>query len=411
MIRFLFAEWRWLLSGFLLTAFSGFGQTYFIGLSNTALRDAFSLSHGELAALYSGATLTSAVVLLEFGKIVDRVSEQAAAMIAVFGLASACLLLAGAFHIAILFVAFLGLRLFGQGMMSHVAMTATGRWFDAQRGRAISIVSLGYPISEALLPLSALAVFLALGLRGQWLVSALFLMLVTAPMLFALLSKSRVPTGGAAGANTRETTHTYTSWRRADLLREPVFFIMLLGIMSPAFMVTGLFFHQQHLEVQMSWQLGSFALAFPAFAVVQIAASLITGGAIDRLNARRLLPVYLLPMACAFALPFVFEAQWLVFVIMILVGMTGGAAATIMGAIWPELFGTEYLGEVRALAFSAMVASSAASPVLIGLLIDFGIPIQLQLAAMGVYALLASALMALIQPRLSAIAEGRAVRP
>jgi len=33
------------------------------------------------------------------------------------------------------------LRLAGQGMMSHTAMTAMGRWFVAERGRAVAVTS------------------------------------------------------------------------------------------------------------------------------------------------------------------------------------------------------------------------------------------------------------------------------
>ena len=41
------------------------------------------------------------------------------------------------------------LRLTGQGMMSHIAMTAMGRWFDAWRGRALAISVFGYPVGES----------------------------------------------------------------------------------------------------------------------------------------------------------------------------------------------------------------------------------------------------------------------
>ncbi|WOS65298.1 hypothetical protein [Sinorhizobium fredii] len=50
------------------------------------------------------------------------------------------------------------LRLFGQGMMSHNAMTAMGRWFSAQRERAVSLGSLGNQAGEALFPLAFVVV-------------------------------------------------------------------------------------------------------------------------------------------------------------------------------------------------------------------------------------------------------------
>lgn len=169
MFSFLRAEARWIFAGFLLTAFSGFGQTFFISQSNTALRDIFGLSHGALGLTYSAATLTSAVVLLQLGKLVDRVSTRRAALIVASGLVMACLVMAGAAAVWMLFLAFFLLRLFGQGMMTHVAMVATGRWFDAQRGKAVSLVATGFSSSLAVLPPLAVMAILSLGLRPLWL--------------------------------------------------------------------------------------------------------------------------------------------------------------------------------------------------------------------------------------------------
>lgn len=409
MLSFIRAELRWLAAGFLLTFFSGFGQTYFISLSNDALMDRFALSHGGIGLTYALATLTSAAILLEFGKIVDRVSTRTSVMIVVAGLGLACLLVSAAWAVWALFLAFLGLRLFGQGMMSHVAMTATGRWFEASRGRAVSLVALGHPASEAVMPPVAVAVLLAFGLKELWWIGAGVLAFIALPLLFLLLYRERVPkhAGGQAG---EPAPAPKLSWRRGDVLREPVFFLMLLGVLCPPFMVTGLFFHQQHLIAIKDWPAGVWAAGFTSFAGAQVASSLLSGALIDRFSARALLPFYLIPLALALTLPALLEPGWSIFMLMVMIGLTGGAAATIMGAIWPEVFGLKYLGEIRALTFAAMVASTAASPVITGTLIDAGIVFTRQLAVMGGYCLLASLLMGLIQPRLAALA-GDDIRP
>ncbi|MEM9740602.1 MAG: MFS transporter [Pseudomonadota bacterium] len=411
MLSFLRREVRWLLAGVLLTAFSGFGQTYFVSLSNAALRRAFDLSHGRIGLIYALATLASAFVLLELGKTVDRYSTRTMAIIVAVGLAGACLLLALAPVWWVLFPAFLGLRLFGQGMMSHVAMTATGRWFDAHRGRAVSLVSLGYPFSEIILPPLTVLSLLLLGWRGTWLVAAGALVFVCVPIVFKLLSRERVPFKPMDDRKAESAESDDRHWRRPDVLREPSFWFMLGGVLAPAFMVTGLFFHHQHLLEVKDWNQATFAAGFSVFAGVSVVSSLITGGLIDRFNARASLPFYLLPMALALQLPLFFDGQWAVIVMMVLLGVMAGSAATIMGSIWPELYAVRYLGEIRALSFSAMVASSAASPFLLGLLIDLGIAFPVQLSVMGGYALLASGLMGLIQPRLSAVSHGRVLCP
>ena len=68
-------------------------------------------------------------------------------------------------HIATLVVVIYVLRLFGQGMMTQNALTATGRWFAANRGRAVSLVTLGHNAGEALFPFAFVAVAAACGYR------------------------------------------------------------------------------------------------------------------------------------------------------------------------------------------------------------------------------------------------------
>ncbi|MEM0986661.1 MAG: MFS transporter [Pseudomonadota bacterium] len=409
MISFMRAEARWLFAGFLLTTFSGFGQTFFISLSNTALRTRFDLTHGELGLAYAVATLASALILLEFGKIVDHVSTRRAALIVALGLTAACLVMALADAVWMLVLAFLGLRLFGQGMMGQVAMVAVGRWYEANRGRAVSLVSLGYPAGEAVLPSLAVAAMALFGDRSIWFMGAGAVSLLAMPLLFVLLAQDRTPQ--AAHPDVPLATPRVASppipWRRRDVLGELSFYGMLAGVLCPAFMMTGLFFHQLHLVEIKGWTPAHFALGFTAFAVTQVVSGLISGALVDRFSARVMLPVYLVPMALGLLLAAALSGPWVVFALMVLIGLTGGAASTVMGAIWPELFGPAHLGEIRALSFSAMVASSAASPLITGFLIDGGIPFPTQLAAMGAFALLACGLMVLIQPRLDAIASGK----
>ena len=405
MFSFIHREARWLGAGFLLTFFSGFGQTYFISLSNDALMARFGLSDGGISLVYAAATLTSAAILVEFGKIVDRVSTRNAALIVTAGLALACLMMSAAIGIWMLFLGIVGLRLFGQGMMSHIAMTATGRWFEASRGRAVSLVALGHPASEAVMPPLAIAAMIALGLQPLWMIGASVLVVLALPMMFILLYRERVPKNPGS-ASLQEKLVSKSSWSRRHVLGEPSFYFIMLGVQSAPFMVTGLFFHQQHLlSLKMEWTVGLWAAGFTSFALAQVVSSLVCGALIDRFSARALMPFYLLPLAFGLLIPALASGGWAVFALMIMLGLTGGAATALMGALWPEIFGLRYLGELRAMVFATMVGATAASPVITGLLIDAGVDFTHQLAVMGVYALLASLMLAFIQPRLAAIAS------
>ncbi len=72
------------------------------------------------------ATLASAMTLPFLGKIVDRYSIAAVGGATIFMLAMACVVLALSQSVFLLVLALFGLRLFGQGMMTHVALVAMG---------------------------------------------------------------------------------------------------------------------------------------------------------------------------------------------------------------------------------------------------------------------------------------------
>lgn len=114
----------------------------------------FGLTHGEFGRLYMFATLASALCILFFGRLIDVVQAQRMVALVVPILAGAALLAGYASSLpTLIFVIFL-LRLFGQGMMTNIALTSTARWFVTQRGQAVSLVVLGHQGGEATIPLA-----------------------------------------------------------------------------------------------------------------------------------------------------------------------------------------------------------------------------------------------------------------
>ncbi|MEM8651355.1 MAG: MFS transporter, partial [Pseudomonadota bacterium] len=130
-VQFLTQNARWLAGGFLLTFFSSFGQTFFISLSGGAIRTEYDLTNGEWGTLYMLATLGSAMTLPFLGRIVDHVSVAKTVLITVPALVLATFLMSVSHSIILLVVILYALRLFGQGMMTHISITAMGRWYSA----------------------------------------------------------------------------------------------------------------------------------------------------------------------------------------------------------------------------------------------------------------------------------------
>src|SRR6185312_1714025 len=133
--HFLRANARWLAGGFLLTLFSSFGQTFFIGLSGNDLRATFHLSAGSFGGLYMLANIASALSLPWLGRTLDLMPGWKVVRFTMPSLAAACVLVALAPNFVVLTLALYLIRLFGQGMMVETAYTEIGRWFVANRAR------------------------------------------------------------------------------------------------------------------------------------------------------------------------------------------------------------------------------------------------------------------------------------
>lgn len=388
-LSFLRENARWLAGGFLLTFFSAFGQTFFIALSAGDIRAEYGLSHGAFGTLYMVATLASALTLSRLGQIVDHHSARRVTFFIVPMLALSAVSMALSHSLVLLALTIYLLRLFGQGMMTHNAFTAMARWFAAQRGRAVSVAALGQNAGEALFPLLFVAVAGAVGWRGSWLLGAGLLLVVALPLIGGLFAVERAP----RSSDPVPRKSAAPDWTRAEVLRDPVFYLLLLGVMAPGFIGTTIFFHQVYLVELRGWSLEVFASSFTVMATMTVVFALVAGQLIDRFSAVALLPGFLLPLALACLVLAGLDAQWSAFAFMGLMGVSYGFATTLFGALWPEIYGLKHLGAIRALTMAVMVFATAMGPGLTGLLIDRGVSYPLQIGVMGFYCLAASVML------------------
>ena len=393
MLIFIKRNFRWIAGGFMLTYFSGFGQTYFVSASVSEWQAAFDLSHGEFGRLYMFATLASALCLPFLGRLVDVMRAPHTIALVVPVLAGATLLAAFASSVLVLVAAIFLLRLFGQGMMTHIALTATGRWFIAERGRAVSLVVLGLQGGEATLPLAFSTLALAWGYRAGWVAGAIALLVIGLPFAFWAYYWPRTP--HSQHSDETRSFRDVRSWTRQEVLRDPIFWVLLIGVLAPAFIGTSIFYHQNYLTALNDWPPQFFAMSLIVMSLTTVGCALVTGAVIDRVGARTILPLFLLPLSGAcFALAFNGPAV-LLFGVMMLLGISYGIASTLFGSLWPEIYGPVHLGAIRSTTVSAAVLATAAGPGLTGTLIDRGIELPAQMNFLGFYCLVAAGAMAI----------------
>lgn len=389
-VPFLRQNAPWLGAGAMLTFLSSFGQTFFISIFAGEIQTSFGLSHGAWGGIYSLGTMASAIVMVWSGSLTDRFRVRSLGAWVLGLLALSCLAMAVNPWAALLPAVIFALRLTGQGMASHLGSVAMARWFVASRGRALSIAGLGFAAGQAFLPIVFVALFAIVDWRWLWVVSA-GIAAFGIPALMALLRKERTPQsiakdGAAVGMHGKH-------WARMDVLKHPLFWMMIPALLGPAAFNTAFFFHQVHfadIKGIAHLHLVSF---FPIYTVLAIISMLGSGAALDKFGTPRVIPYFQIPMVLSFLVFAVSNGTWSLGLGFFFLALTAGAGATLPAAFWAEFYGTQYLGSIKALAAAVMVLGSAIGPGITGALIDLGIGLETQFIWIAGYFAIATVMM------------------
>ena len=370
-----------------MTLGSSFGQTYFISIFAGEIRAEFSLSHGQWGSYYAIGTTASAALMMAIGGVADWIPARKLAVITLAVFSLFCLGMAFVPSAAMIPFVIFGLRFCGQGMMTHIAMVSVGRWFAAARGRAVSVVAVGFSAGEALYPIIFVFIMAQVGWRVSWIVSACMILLFIPPMLI-LLGNNRIPQGEA---ETVTGTGMYgRHWTRRQALTHWMFWLCIPNVLAQPIFGTAFFFQQVHLTEVKGWDLPAFVSLIPLYTATAVAMLFAGGWLVDRFGTARVMPFFLLPMALGFTVIAYGETLVSAAIGLMFLGSMHGIAVSVMSVFWPEFYGTRHLGAIRATATAFMVFSTGLGPWGTGWLIDHGIAYETQLLGMAAYAVLAS---------------------
>ncbi len=373
--KFLNLNASWLTAGVLLTFMSSFGQTFFISIFGGQIRIEFGLSHAAWGGIYSLGTTASAIVMIWSGVLSDYFRTRIVGVIVLVGLAFSCL---GMFFITSAFflpLVIFALRLFGQGMCSHLAVVAMSRWFIANRGRALSVAGLGFSVGEAFMPIIFVFFMTIIAWQKLWLVAA-SLSLLAVPALWRLLREERTPQ--AMNEENISLGMRGKHWSRMQALKHPLFWFMFPALLGQSAFNTAFFFHQVHFAQTKGWDHFLLVSFFPIYTGISVLMMLLSGWALDRFGTARIIPFFQVPMVFAF-LCFAMGDSVLMFVTgLVFLSMTSGANATLPNAFWAEFYGTGNIGSIKAFATAVTVLGSAIGPGITGFLIDSGVELEMQ---------------------------------
>ena len=353
-----------LLYGFTIIFFASYGQTFFISIFNAEIRNFYQLSDGEFGLVYSLSTIASSFILVWFAKLIDRINLRIYSLMICFGMS---LLIK---HIFFLFLIILTLRFFGQGAMGHAGETSLARYFDKDRGKAISVGTFGGMFGVMILPILAVYIMNSFDWHTVWLIASFSILIVFLPILIFSLHKQNIR--HKKFINIIKDDPGQKNWKIREIILDKKFYIYLPISIATPFIGTGLQFHQIFIINQKGWTLDMLAQSFVSFGIFSIIGLILGGPIIDKFDTKKTVIYSLLPLFITIIVLIFFDNYISIFIYMSLLGFTIGIGAPFIGALWAELYGLENLGSIKGLLHASMVFASALSPVIFGLIIDIG---------------------------------------
>lgn len=349
----------------LFTFFSSYGQTFLLSLFQPYWIESFSLTSGGVGQVYGIATLMSGLLLPWIGKYLDVVSPRRFAVITALSLGIWSLLMAVSWHPWVLFLSLFALRFTGQGVSTNLAKTTVAKYFREDRGKALSITGLGFPMGEMVFPLLLASLIPILGWRAVWGVMgilALGFLLPVSQILYRPRHDHEIAAVTEKDSGPSSAAFLFRDWK---------FYLMVTLMIPMPFLSTGIIFYQANLMEERGWSIALFASAFPVFALLRAVFSLTAGTWIDRWNARKLLGIQMTLFAAGLGVLLI-PSKIALFAFFVFLGFSYGLAGSMMTAVWVEVYGTRLLGRIRGMTSSVGVFSTALSPIIFGFLINRG---------------------------------------
>ena len=344
--------------GVIFTFFSSFGQSFFLGLFNSSIRDALSITQGQFGSIYASATLLSSFLLIWVGKKIDDINIFKFAFFVTLLLSFSCFFFSKISSITFLFIAIFLMRFSGQGMMSHTATTTISRYFTKSRGKALSTSWFGLSTAEFILPVLIVYLLTITSWQNIW-ISISILVLIFLPIISFILIKS-------LNFDSREETNekdfkekNIKQWKRIEVLKDYRFYIVCLNMLAMPWIATGVFVYQSFITESKGWGTFIIAQSFMVYSVLSVITLLASGFLIDKFTSRKLLIFMNIPLLFSALVLIYFDTPITAFIFLGLIGISNGLANVLGSSTWAEIYGVKYIGSIKALTTALMVFSTS----------------------------------------------------
>ncbi len=358
-----------ILFGFIFTFFSSFGQSFFLGLFNTSIRNELSITHGQFGSIYASATLLSSFVLIWFGKKIDDINISKFAFFVILLLSFSSFFFSIISSTLLLFLAIFLMRFSGQGMMSHTATTTVSRYFTKSRGKALSTSWFGLSSAEFILPVLIIYLLSIYDWKIIWRSISLIVLIILPSASYFLVKNLKFESRETDGTE-KQKEKNIKNWKRIEVLKDYRFYIICANMLAMPWIATGTFVYQSFILSSKNWGPYIIAQSFMAYSILSVITLIISGILIDKFTSRKLIVYMNIPLLISVFIIIYFDQSFTAFIFLGLIGISNGFANVLGSSTWAEIYGVKYIGSIKALTTALMVFATAFGTALFGYLID-----------------------------------------
>ena len=355
----------------ILAIATGPGQTFGISVFNTHLREALNLSHTQLTGAYMLGTVLACLPLTYFGFLMDRFGLRKSLVAAMVCFGCACVIMSTVSSWFTLLLAFLLLRMLGQGALSMVSNNTLAMWFEMRLGTVLGLMSVGMAAGVYLVPNLMIWLIDGYGWRQAYAILGVGIWALMVPV-YLLYRDGPADVGQRIdGLDTSAITKPpEVSLNLSAARRTRAYWILMAMQISWSLIGTALMFNMRPFFESRS--LGEAIGPFFATMAISLAVSQLLGGVVaDRYPLRRLLFLGMLLMSASVIVltqvNSIVMVHWFAFSF----GASQGFFATVVNTVWPRYYGQKHLGAIRGSIWTATVAGSSLGPFVMGVTMDW----------------------------------------
>ena len=353
------------------------GQSFSVSLFMDFFIEDFGLDRTAVSSLYGAGTFVASLGLTWVGRQIDAKGNRrvGASIGALFTLVLAlCSLINGPI---MLFFAFAGMRGLGQGALTLASSTAVANWFRQRRGRMMSLLALAFVLFQGIyvnllrILLEVMdwrQVYVLLGVGVAALVIPSFALLMRDnPEKYGLMPDNAA---GGAGESDDQASDIEDNWTLKEAMRTPILWVFIAARILPSAWGTGLILHQVSIFAVLDHSAQVATETFAMMSLFAAGSALLAGYLIDRFKPSYVAALQMLALLSASGLAMIMRETPLLIAYALAFGLGMGIGYVFEGAVWPNLFGRRFQGEIRGFVYTSSVIGSALGPALFGLSYD-----------------------------------------